>query len=213
MLLYKNFTPLVSVILPTYNRKNYLERSVISVINQDMNDWELIIVDDGGNDDSFEFVKSVQNDHDNIKYVRHSNRKLPLTMNTGIQISYGKYMAFLGDDDEFKSNHLSLRTKFMETYTELDLLYGGVEIVGNPYVKDKNDLTKQIHISECALGGTFFGKREAFLRLKGFNNVKYSEDSELLERAKEFLNVQEVSWETYIYYRDTPNSICTTITD
>ncbi|MBZ0177883.1 MAG: glycosyltransferase [Melioribacteraceae bacterium] len=212
MRLYKNLEPVVSVILPSYNRKKLLERAINSVINQTIKEWELIIVDDGSSDKTFDLVKSYQNQFENIRYLRHSNRKLPLSLNVGIQASCGKYLTFLGSDDEFTKDHLRQRVEFLRNNPEVDLLHGGVEVIGDPYVKDKNDLSKKIHLNECVIGGTFFGKRDLFNIENGFNDVAYSEDSEFFERIKDKYIIRKVSFPTYRYYRDTPDSICSNIT-
>lgn len=212
MRLYKNLEPVVSVILPSYNRKKLLERAINSVINQTIKEWELIIVDDGSSDKTFDLVKSYQNQFENIRYLRHSNRKLPLSLNVGIQASCGKYLTFLGSDDEFTKDHLRQRVEFLRNNPEVDLLHGGVEVIGDPYVKDKNDFSKKIHLNECVIGGTFFGKRDLFNIENGFNDVAYSEDSEFFERIKDKYIIRKVSFPTYRYYRDTPDSICSNIT-
>ncbi|MEJ5352737.1 MAG: glycosyltransferase family 2 protein [Melioribacteraceae bacterium] len=211
MQVYKNFNPVVSIILPTFNRKNYLERAINSVINQTFTNWELIIVDDGSTDDSIKLIDKYILDYENIRYLRHSNRKTPLTTNAGILASIGNFITFLGSDDEYKPEHLSLRVDFMNNNQDIDLIHGGVEIIGSPYVKDKNDLTKLIHLSECVIGGTFFGKRKVFFELNGFQNLKYSDDSDFFERAEKKFKIAKVNFSTYIYYRDTPDSICSTI--
>lgn len=212
MRLYKNFEPVVSVILPSYNRKKLLERALDSVINQSLKEWELIIVDDGSTDDTFDFVRPFQNQFENIRYLRHSNRKLPLSLNVGIKAACGEYVTFLGSDDEYLKDHLKLRVEFLKNNPEVDFIHGGVEIIGDPYVKDKNDLSKKIHLNECVIGGTFFGKRNLFNIEDGFNDVDYSEDSEFFERIKDNYTIRKVSFPTYRYYRDTPDSICSTIT-
>lgn len=203
--------PIVSIILPTYNRAYILMRSINSVLNQTLKDWELIIVDDGSNDNTFQLVNDLINQNYRIRYVKHRNIKLPLSSNTGIQISSGKYLTFLGSDDEYKNNHLELRVNYMKSHPNLDLIYGGLEIIGNPYVKDKNDLSKMIHLDACVVGGTFFGKRNVFIELNGFKNILYSEDSEFFERAKEKFKIVKVDFPSYIYYRDADDSICNNI--
>ncbi|NMB83170.1 MAG: glycosyltransferase family 2 protein [Ignavibacteria bacterium] len=208
---YKGKRPLVSIVMPTFNRKSYLNRSIDSVIKQTFTDWELIIVDDGSSDNSFEIIDSYISKFENIRYVRHSNRKSPLTTNAGVLASCGDYITFLGSDDEFKENHIKPRVEYMVAHPEVDMIHGGVEIIGHPFVKDKNDLTKEIHISECVVGGTFFGKRSLFFELDGFSNLIYSDDSDFFERAEKKFKIAKVDWPTYIYYRDTPDSICSTI--
>ena len=211
MKLYKEFEPHVSIIIPTYNRFKYLTRAVDSVINQDYKSWEILLVDDGSEDDTFNLISDYQNKFNNIRYLRHTNRKPALTMNAGIQASCGKYITFLGSDDEYKPNHISSRIKILEADDKIDLLHGGIEIIGDPYVKDKNDLSGKIHLSQCTIGGTLFGKREVFFKLNGYENLEYSEDSDFYERAKKIFVTKDVELSTYKYYRDTPDSICSNI--
>jgi len=208
---YKGNRPLVSIVMPTFNRESYLNRSISSVLKQTYSDWELVIVDDGSTDNTFQLVNRFISKYENIRYVKHSNRKSPLTTNAGILASCGDYITFLGSDDEYKEEHIKLRIDFMLATPDIDMIHGGVEIVGHPYVKDKNDLSKEIHISECVVGGTFFGKRSIFFELDGFKNLIYSDDSDFFERAEKKFKIAKVDYPTYIYYRDTPDSICTTI--
>lgn len=208
--LYKNFRPKVSIILPTYNRANLLPRSIESVLKQSFADWELLIIDDGSTDLTFEVVNKYSCSHSNIRYLKHKNRKVTLTMNAGILASCGEYITFLGSDDEYTVEHIKKRIEFFEN-NNVDIIYGGAKIIGEQFVYDKNDLTKKIHLSECVLGGTLFGKREAFLKIDGFNNLEYSGESDLVERAEKFYTIAKVDFPTYIYYRDTRDSICNNI--
>ncbi len=207
MKLYKSFSPAVSVILPTFNRAKLILRSVESVICQTFENWELVIIDDGSTDETYGVLEKLVLADERLIYLKHSNRKLPISLNTGLKIASGEYVAFLGSDDEFKPDHLKLRVEYLNSHPEIDLLHGGVEIIGDPFVKDKNDQSKKIHLSECVIGGTFIGKREMFLELDGFKDLKYSEDSELFERAEKKYKIAKVDFKTYIYYRDTEDSI------
>jgi glycosyltransferase involved in cell wall biosynthesis len=211
MQVYKHFAPIVSIIMPTFNREKYLSRSISSVLNQSFKDWELIVVDDGSGDDSFSIVNEFIASHENIRYLKHTNRRPPLATNAGILASCGKMLAFLGSDDEYKTDYILNRVEFLNKNPEIDFIHGGVEIIGHPYVKDKNDLTKEIHLSECVIGGTFFGKRNVFFELDGFRDLSYSDDSDFFERAEKKFKIEKVDWPDYIYYRDTPDSICSTI--
>lgn len=197
--------------MAAYNRGSFLKRSIESLLKQSFNEWELIIVDDGSNDNTFEIADYYIGRYHNIRYIKHSNRKLPLTRNAGIQASAGEYVTFLDTDDEYKPDHLLLRYEFMINNPDVDLIHGGVEIIGNPYVKDKYDLTKDIHLDECTIGGTFFGKRKVFEELNGFSDIPYSEDSEFCERASAKFKIVKVNYPTYIYYRDTADGICNNI--
>ncbi len=208
---YHSENPFVSVIMATYNRSGYLPRSILSFINQTYKNCELIIVDDGSHDNTFQIVNDYLQNQENIRYIKHSHRKLSLSKNAGIQAACGKYIAFLDSDDEYKINYLEKRVQFMEANKTVDLIEGGAIIIGDEYVKDKNDTSKKIHLSECHIGPTFFGKREIFLALGGFDkNIFYSEDSAFWEEAEKKFNVRKVDFPGYVYYRDTPGSITNT---
>ncbi len=211
MQLYKNFQPHVSIILPTFNRAKYLERSINSILKQTYKNWELLIIDDGSNDSTFNLVNKFLMQDERIRYSKHKNVGLPISLNVGINSACGNFITFLGSDDEYKPDHLELRIIQLKKNENVDCLFGGIEIIGNPYVKDKNDPNKEVHLQECIIGGTFFGKREMFLKMKGFKNIKYSEDSEFYERANLKYEFKKVDFPTYIYYRDTPDSICNTV--
>lgn len=211
MQVYKSFTPVVSIILPTFNRQKLLPRAIESVVKQTFKEWELIIIDDGSSDDTFAVVNSYLEKFENIRYMKHTNRRPPLSQNVGLLASAGDFVAFLGSDDEYKPAYLEERVNFLKENQQIDMIHGGVEIIGHPFVKDKNDLSREIHLSECVVGGTFFGKRSMFLELGGFNDLKYSDDSDFFERAVKYYIIAKVDFPTYIYYRDTPDSICSTI--
>jgi len=211
MQLYKSISPVVSIILPTFNREGYLHRSIDSLMNQSFHDWELIIVDDGSTDSTYNLVDEYLMRNENIRYIKQSNQGLGLANNTGILASCGKYITFIGSDDEYKQNHLQSRIDYMKSNPEISFIRGGVEIIGDPYVKDIDDLTRKIHITECAIGGTFFGRREVFTDLNGFKDLRYGEDSEFLTRVAAKYKISNINLPTYIYYRDTPDSICSTI--
>ncbi len=212
MKLYKDFVPSVSIVLPTFNRAYVIKRAINSVIKQTVSDWELIIIDDGSNDNTFDICKSYIIKDFNIKYFKQSNRGLPSSLNEGIKVACGKFIAFLGSDDEYLPNHLELRLAFLEKNPTVELLHGGAKIIGDNYVKDKNNVSKKIHLSNCVIGGTFFGKKNLFKKLNGFKNISYSEDSDFFERAVKIgTEILKVEYPTYIYHRDTDDSICNTI--
>jgi glycosyltransferase involved in cell wall biosynthesis len=210
--LYPDKNPLVSVIMATYNRAAYLDRSIASFLQQSFTDSELLIVDDGSLDESDAIIRKYMEQHANIRYIRHSNRRLSLSKNAGIKAAAGKYIAFLDSDDEYLPDYLERRVAFLEANPAIDIIEGGAVVKGDPYVKDKNDLSKKIHLSECHIGPTFFGKTSLFLQLGGFDKeIAYSEDSHFMERALEKANVLKFDRPGYIYYRDTPGAICNSI--
>lgn len=198
--------PLISVVLTVFNRQDSLSRSLNSLIAQSFRDWELIAIDDGSTDDSYLILKEYAWLFHNIKVVKQENKKLAYSRNRGIFLSKGRYITFIDSDDEYKEHHLTERVKFMEEHPEVDMIHGGVKIIGDEFVRDKDNHFCFIHLSECTIGATFFAKRRVFKSLNGFKNV-YSEDSEFLKRAEQFYNIQKIDIPTYIYHREIENSI------
>ncbi len=204
---YPEYQPVVSIIMTTYNRDMLIRRAIESLFAQTYSCWELLIIDDGSSDQTFSTVNEYVMRDQRVRYVKHSNRKPALSLNVGLQLSVGRYVTILCSDDEYSPDHLKLRIDYMQNNPQLDFVHGGVEIIGDQYVKDKNDMTKKIHLSQCAIGGTFFGKREIFFDVGGFRNVHYVGDAEFLENVSKKFKVEKLAFPTYIYHRETPGSI------
>ena len=108
-----NALPLVSVIVPTYNRPERLRETLASILEQTYSQYEVIVVNDGGLDVG-DLVESF-NDKKNIHYVRHGiNKGLAAARNSGIGIARGKYLAYLDDDDRFLPHHLKTLVSYLE---------------------------------------------------------------------------------------------------
>jgi glycosyltransferase involved in cell wall biosynthesis len=121
---------LVSIIIPLYNKKQYIERCFNSVTNQIYKNIECIIVDDCSTDSSLELVNNlIKNYAGNIKFVlvKHSrNGGLSAARNTGINNSNGDYLFFLDADDEIIENSISSLVILAEKYSEVDMVQGNI---------------------------------------------------------------------------------------
>ncbi|MFZ1321357.1 MAG: glycosyltransferase family 2 protein [Ignavibacteria bacterium] len=199
----------VSVILTLFNSRKFYYRALSSVLEQSYVDIEIIIVDDGSTDSiETEIIPEIK-DHDNIKYLRHSNRKQPLSLNSGIFISTGEYITFLDSDDEYKHDHIQERINFMHKNKYIDLLCSGAEFIGNEedmFVPDASDINKMIHVNDCVMLGTLFGKRKVFFELDGFKDI-YSHDSDFFNRAEKIFKTSRLDSKSYVYYRNNPDSV------
>lgn len=208
-ILINTVNPEVSVIITVYNRVFKFKRALKSLIDQSFSDFEVIIIDDGSKTDLSGIISEFSKKIDNLKYLRHSNRNTALSLNTGLRIASGKYITFLDSDDEYQKNHINLRYRYLNNNPGIDLIHSPAKIIGkenNMYVPDADDLTKMIHIENCIIGATFFGKSEVFKRLNGFKNI-YSYDYEFYNRACKLFNVRRYYYRTYIYYRTSKDSV------
>ena len=194
--------PDISIIIATLNRACHLENAVQSVLAQSFSNWELIIVDDGSNDNTFETLDPFILRFPNIRYMKQSNRKAALARNAGIQASFGRYITFLDSDDHYLQNHLETRISLIEETGDVSLLSGGFLCDETIMIKDCYHPEQLIGIRECILCGTLFGKRELFFALEGFRDMVYAEDTDLWERASERFAVKKiVDPKTYVYER------------
>src|SRR5262245_60879260 len=107
--------PTASVIVPTFNRADTIRRAIESVQAQTLDDWELIVVDDGSTDDTGALIEGME---PRMTLIRQENRGFAEARNTGIRASTGKYLAFLDSDDEFLPHHLELEIAFLEAFPE-----------------------------------------------------------------------------------------------
>jgi O-antigen biosynthesis protein len=135
--------PKVTVLISTYNRPDYLQEAVNSVINQSMSDWELLIMNDGGVD----VGPILAGYHDpRIRYFNDSNNKgAAHRFNFGLTRARGAYVTYLGDDDLYYPNHLEVLSSALDDHPEVALAYSDLyavscvkdEATGKRYVLDK----------------------------------------------------------------------------
>jgi glycosyltransferase involved in cell wall biosynthesis len=113
---------LVSVIIPTYNRADYILGSVNSVLAQSYADFELIIIDDGSTDATVDVVKTIKDSR--VKYYRFDNSSSPgIARNRGIEKAQGQYLAFLDSDDTWAKDKLKKQVSFLEENPDYYLVY------------------------------------------------------------------------------------------
>ena len=105
-------TPLVSVITPVYNASKYLKRSIQSLLDQTYTNWELIAVDDGSTDNSWEILRSYPDPR--IKIFQRENGGQCAATNTGLQYIRGDYILFFDADDVMDKNKIKVQVEALE---------------------------------------------------------------------------------------------------
>lgn len=112
----------ISVIIPLYNKENYIAQTIRSILGQDFKDYEIIIVDDCSTDGSFAIASSYQNEA--IRLIRHTeNKGLSAARNTGIRASESAYVTFLDADDVWKPFFLTEIQSLIASFPEAGI-YG-----------------------------------------------------------------------------------------
>jgi glycosyltransferase involved in cell wall biosynthesis len=221
---YKNTTsdlrlnthPFFSIIIATYNRAQLLKKALNSLIMQNEEDWEAIIMDDGSTDDTYSQIVPYLLSCPKIKYSRKAHNGEAITKNEGVYLSGGKFISFLDSDDEYSPGHLENRKSILIQNPLVKFLYGGVKIIGNQFVPDRFNHGEKISLNNCVIGGSFFIDRNFFLSLNGFNKIYLGTDADLFDRIKKTdVIMMETSLQTYIYHHELQDSItnklCTNI--
>jgi alpha-1,3-rhamnosyltransferase len=117
-------SPLVSVIIPAYNHELYIEEALQSVINQTYKNIQFIIIDDGSTDKTPEIIEKFIkiNQDKSIQFIKKQNEGVCKTMNMGLSIATGDYIAFLASDDKWIANKLNEQVTFMENNKNIGLV-------------------------------------------------------------------------------------------
>lgn len=116
-----------SVVIPLYNKAEYISRTLKSVLAQSFQNFEVIVVDDGSRDDSLKIAR--QTDSDKIRVIAQENQGTAIARNTGIEHASGEYIAFLDADDEWKSNYLETIDTLTEKYPQSDVFVTAYRVV------------------------------------------------------------------------------------
>ena len=109
-----NSNKLVSIILPIYNVEKYLEKCVCSILNQDYNNLEVILVNDGSTDKSLEICERLQKKDNRIKIINQKNLGVSAARNNGFYYSKGDYICFIDSDDIIEIDMVSTLVKLLQ---------------------------------------------------------------------------------------------------
>lgn len=121
-------SPLVSVVMPLYNYKDFVGRAIESVERQAYRNWELIIVDDGSSDGGADIAKAASMSDSRIRVIAHdTNRGLASARNTGFAEARGKYISLLDADDEYLPNALEALVGCALKHPDSALIYGNFQ--------------------------------------------------------------------------------------
>lgn len=190
--------PLVSIIIPTYNRSHLIGRAIMSVLNQSFQDFELIVVDDGSSDDTEARILDFQIQDKRIRYFRHNVNKGPAAArNTGIGLASGRYIAFQDSDDEWMADKLEKQVNILnKSSSDIGMVYTGfVRVFSHKkvYVPSARIKKKEGDLHHELVGGNFIGmptvliKKECFEKVGIFDeHLPSLEDWELFIRVSKY---------------------------
>lgn len=122
--------PKVSVLMPAYNAEKYIAEAIESILSQTFKDFEFIIIDDASTDETWDIIQKYSKLDNRIKsYQNESNFKLSKTLNRGIDLADGKYIARMDADDISMPGRLKTQFDYMEQHPDVGIIGGTMEIM------------------------------------------------------------------------------------
>ena len=182
--------PKISVIIPTYNREDFISETIQSVLDQTYKDFEIIVVDDGSKDNTKSFLEKFGS---KIKLIEQKNQERAASRNNGVKASCGEYLAFVDSDDVWISNKLEKQLEILENNKETILTYGKsfrinqaskpLKVAQRQLAGYSGNVFEKLLFRNFIVSATPMVRREYFERTSGFETkyVPY-EDWELWVR-------------------------------
>ncbi len=118
-------TPVVSVLMPTYQQAAYLPRALDSLLNQSFTDWELVVVDDGSRDGTADLLAGCDDPRIRVTRLPY-NHGLGAALNRAVAAARGRYLAYLPSDDVMDREHLATAVRLLDNQPEVNLAYAGL---------------------------------------------------------------------------------------
>ena len=199
-------TPLVSIIMPSYNGTKWIEKAILSVLVQSFVDFEFIIIDDGSRDNTQEVITVFTKYDKRIRYIKNEyNLGVQKTRNIALDISLGEYIAEIDHDDEWiDKDKLKKQVEFLENNQGHVLVGTGVVVVNEEgveiarYLMPETDveIRKKILRANCFIHSSVMYRAKKVKDIGCYTIEKMSEDHDLwlrLGRVGKFMNFQEYS--------------------
>jgi len=209
--------PLLSIVMPAYNAQNYISKSINSVKYQTFKDWELIIIDDSSNDNTWEVMKTFADDKRIKLFQNEKNYGHAYTSNKGIHLSIGKYIAKMDADDIIFQNRFEKQIQFLNNNPNIDVVGCGtiktthdlsiLDVRSAP--SDHDTITKYIRLNKNFIfgpnfiitDGTIVAKADWFKKWLYDPKIKVAQDFDLMLRACSTSKYANISDPLYIYRR------------
>jgi len=186
--------PLVSIIIPTYNRARLLGRAIQSILNQTYPNFEIIVVDDCSSDNTENVVRSFCDER--MRYIRHEkNKGAVAARNTGIKAARGEYIAFQDSDDEWLSEKLEKQVRaFKFGPSDLGVVYTSFWLIDSgrkTYFPSSDVKQTEGNLHQALLEANFIGTSTAVVRKECFEKTGMFENLPRLQEWDLWLRISK----------------------
>lgn len=207
------FMDLVTIIMPAFNREKEIKFSIKNILNQSYRHFELIIIDDGSQDDTVGVIKSFKDSR--IKLIRlTTNHGASEARNIGIKNAKGDFITFLDSDDFYKIDKINKQLIYLKD-TNADVVFCGMKVLKDPpeiipsKLENKNIKIEDLLNGNLAGTPSILARKECFDLVQFDQKLKTSNDWDLIMsmslKFKIFLQK-----EILVYYSNTKNSLSST---
>ncbi len=206
---------LVSVVMPVYNAENYVKKAIISVLEQTYTNLELILINDGSTDNSFNIMKEFHKKDKRIKLISRENKGLVYSLNEGIKSALGEYIVRMDADDVCILNRIEKQVNFMKNHKEVGVSGGWVQFFGKNIKPDvwklpltSEELKVRLLFSVPLAHPSVIIRKKLLLENKLFydEEYKHAEDYELWSRIVDHTNLANLP-EVILNYRLSNTSV------
>ncbi len=182
-----NSEPLVSVIMATYNREEFIEQAIDSVLTQSYEHLELIVIDDGSTDNTKALLESKYNDN-RLIYHYQDNTGQSIARNVALGMAKGEYIAFIDSDNAWTDGKLKKQVEYFQAHDETDIIYGDIITIDEHNNEVTRDNMKRYsgYIADILVKDNFVSNNTALAKKKCFDElggmsgkVKVADDYEL----------------------------------
>lgn len=181
-------SPLVSVIVPSYNHDKYISECINSILNQSYKNIQLIVLDDGSKDSSVTILKKMSVEH-GFHFEEQANLGLCKTLNKAIKnYAKGKYISIVASDDYWSLDKITSQVEFLEQNNDYAMVFGKARIVDNDnnffgvWGEGISELDLQFEgllLDNKVIASTAMIRKDVLESIGGFNESSYIEDWDL----------------------------------
>lgn len=201
--------------MPVYNAEKYLIEAIDSILLQTYTNFEFIIINDGSTDASANIINSYANSDPRVIHVENDNQGISLSLNHGIKIARGEYIARMDADDISLPDRFKEQIKFMEDNKDIGVCGTWVDLIGDirdgeykRHPTSDEELKVRLLFSVCFVHPSVIIRRELLIRTNNFYDPNYTsaQDYELWSRLKnctQFANIPK----TLMKYRVLSDSV------
>lgn len=205
-----DYSILVSVYITSYNYGKFLPQAIESVLAQKFSDWELILIDDGSTDNSWDVIEQYSS-HPKIRTMRQDKKGLLTTSNIALRLSQGKYIMRLDADDYLDENALLVLSNILDTNPKIGLVYSDYYLVDEDgeiqEVVRRKKIGQDAELLDLpALGACTMIRKECLLEVGGYSEeFKCQDGYELWLKFIESYNPYNVNVPLFYYRQHSEN--------